>query len=376
MRIAFVVPGGLDRTGQQRVIPVLLALIERLSANNEVEAFALGQEVEPGGWPLAGAQIHNVGPRLARVRAIQAIWRRYHADPPHVLQAIWSGACGMIAVAAGLMLRRPSCIHVAGGELAAVADIGYGDGLRWQARLRERVVLRRAAAVSAASAPAIDQIAQLGVRASRIPLGVDAQRWPPRAPVARRAARPARLIHVASLNRVKDQTTLLHAAATLAGNGIAFELDVVGEDTLGGTIQQLAAGLGLAERVHFHGFLPQSRLRPLVEAADLMLMSSRHETGPVALLEAAMAGVPTVGTAVGHIAEWAPDAALAVPVGDAQALALAARSLLLDENLRLRIAAAAYARARAEDADNTARLFESLYQQVSGPAPGDGATRR
>ena len=50
--------------------------------------------------------------------------------------------------------------------------------------------------------------------------------------------------------------------------------------------------------------------------AHVSVISSRHEAGPVVALEAAAVGVPTVGTAVGHIAEWAPDAALAVPVGD------------------------------------------------------------
>jgi glycosyltransferase involved in cell wall biosynthesis len=364
VRLALVVPGGVDRTGEFRVIPALLALIERLSDHHEVQVFALNQEAEPGDWRLLGADIHNIGPYRVRSRTIHAIWRRYRGNPPDLVQSIWSSACGLIAVSAGVLLRRPSLIHVAGGELAAVPEIGYGEALRWRGRLRERLVLRRAAAVSAASAPVIDMLTALGVQASRIPLGVDARRWPPRPPVRRLQDRPARFIHVASLNAVKDQTTLLQAAAALAQLGIPFQLDIVGEDTLGGAIQALAGRLRLSEHVRFHGFLPQSQLRPLVAAADLMLVSSRHETGPVAVLEAAMIGVPTVGTSVGHVAEWAPDAAIAVPVGDAQALALAAKSLLLDESARLRIAAAAHVRACAEDADNTARLFESLYAQV------------
>jgi glycosyltransferase involved in cell wall biosynthesis len=74
--------------------------------------------------------------------------------------------------------------------------------------------------------------------------------------------------------------------------------------------------LGLSERVRFQGFLPQRQLRPLVEAADLMIISSRDEAGLFAMLEAAVAGVPTVGTAVGRIAEWAPHAAVSVRAGD------------------------------------------------------------
>ena len=79
-------------------------------------------------------------------------------------------------------------------------------------------------------------------------------------------------------------------------SGVDFEMSVVGEDTLNGAIQSMAAELRLSERVRFLGFLPQRQLRPIVEAADLMILSSRHEAGPLAMLEAAVAGVPTVGT--------------------------------------------------------------------------------
>jgi glycosyltransferase involved in cell wall biosynthesis len=78
-------------------------------------------------------------------------------------------------------------------------------------------------------------------------------------------------------------------------------------------------------------------------------------------LEAAVAGVPTVGTSVGHIAEWAPDAAMAVPVGDFTRLADAVALLLEDEDLRTRIAHEALRRAVREDADYTAESFRSLY---------------
>ena len=110
-------------------------------------------------------------------------------------------------------------------------------------------------------------------------------------------------------------------------------------------MQALAARLGIADRLSFHGFQTQRQLRPLFERADLLVMSSRHEAGPIAVLEAAVIGVPTVGTAVGHIREWAPRAALAVPVGDAAALARAMHLLLTDETLRLDMAWDAHAMA-------------------------------
>ncbi|HEY8682706.1 MAG TPA: glycosyltransferase family 4 protein, partial [Rhodanobacter sp.] len=284
--------------------------------------------------------------------------------PFDLVHAIFSGPCSLVGVAAAKLLRLPSLVHVAGGELVALHRIDYGGRRTWKGRLREAVVLRGADAITAASAPIIDSLQALGLNAQRVPLGVDLQAWPPLAP-RKRSARQPRLIHVASLNRVKDQSTLLHALAALAGTGLAFEMDIVGVDTLQGEMQRLARQLGLEHQVRFHGFKTQRELRPLLEAADLLVMSSLHEAGPLVLLEAAVAGVPAVGTAVGHFVEWSPSAALAVPVGDADALANAILRVLANEELRLRMAREAQRRATLEDADYTVQAFQALYPQPS-----------
>jgi glycosyltransferase involved in cell wall biosynthesis len=368
MRIALVVPGGVDQSGEQRVIPALLALIARLSLHNEVQVFSLNQEAKARDWDLAGARIHNIGSPYTRLRAVRAICRLHRASSFDLVQAIWSGACGLVAVTAATLLGIPSLVHVAGGEVAALPGIGFGGQLSWRGRMREALVLRRAAVVTAASRPMIELLARLDLPAQRLPLGVDLSRWPPRTPVRRDGTRPARLIHVASLNRVKDQPTLLRALAALKASGLSFQMDIVGEDTLHGAMQALAGQLGVSEELRFHGFLTQRQLRPLVERADLMIVSSRHEAGPLALLEAAVAGVPTVGTAVGHIAEWAPAAAVAVPVDDWGALAHAVAELLGDEDRRLDIAREALRRALREDADYTATRFQALYSNLRAPA--------
>jgi glycosyltransferase involved in cell wall biosynthesis len=365
MKLALVVPGGVDRSGDQRVIPALLHLIARLAQVHEVHVFALRQEAAPACWPLAGATIHNIGDGWQRLRAVATIRAEHRRAPFDRIQAIFSGSCGLIAVAAALWLRCPSLVHIAGGELVALRDIRYGGRQNWRGRLCEALVLRCADRDTAASAPIIDALLRLGIDAERVPLGVDLAAWRPQPP-RRRGAGPARLIHVASLNRVKDQATLLRALAALAERGMDFGMEIVGVDTLDGEIQRLAGQLGLESRVRFLGFRTQRELRPLMAAAHLLVMSSRHEAGPLVLLEAAVAGVPTVGTAVGHLVEWAPSAALAVPPGDWIALADAIERVLGDEDLRLRLAWSAQRRAMREDADHTAQAFEALYLSVRG----------
>jgi glycosyltransferase involved in cell wall biosynthesis len=377
MKLALVVPGGVDRSGEYRVIPVLLALIERLAARHELHVFALHQEADPATWMLRRARVHNIGDGITRLRAVRAILAQHRRlSGFDIVQSIFSGACGLAAVSAARLLRIPSVVHMAGGEPVSIPDIRYGGRLGWRGRWQEAVVTAAATAVTAASEPELELLSKVGVAARRVPLGVDpVHDWPTREPVARGAGEPARLIHVASLNRVKDQPTLLRAVARVATDHPGLRLDIVGDDTLGGEIQRLAQALGLAGQVRFHGFLTQRQLHPLMREAHVSVISSRHEAGPVVALEAAAVGVPTVGTAVGHIAEWAPDAALAVPVGDNAALAAALDTVLRDELLRLRLASAARLRALREDADYTVACFERLYAEllqrplIASPSP-------
>lgn len=368
MKLALVVPGGVDPGGERRVIPALLALIERLAQQHEVHVFALRQEKWSATWKLRGAHVHNIGDGWTRVRAVRAIIAEHRASRFDIVQSVFSGACGLVAVSAARLLGIPSVVHVAGGEPVNMPEIRFGGRLTWRGRCQEAVVMAGATAVTAASDPELELLSILGVGARRVPLGVDHIRdWPAREPVARRFGEPARLIHVGSLNRVKDQATLLRAFARLAADHPEARLDIIGEDTLGGQMQRLALALGLAGRVRFHGFLTQRQLHPLMRQAHVSVISSRHEAGPLTLLEAAAVGVPTVGTAVGHVVEWAPEAALAVPVGDSERLAAALHELLTDEVLRLRLARAAWQWALREDADYTAACFERLHAELLRP---------
>src|SRR3546814_20708180 len=105
----------------------------------------------------------------------------------------------------------------------------------------------------------LDSLEKLGIAAHRVPLGVDLRAWPPMPP-RRRGAGPATLIHVASLNRVKDQATLLRALSILARAGPEFTMDVVGLANLPGLVQRLDAALGLDTPVRSPALRTQPKL--------------------------------------------------------------------------------------------------------------------
>ena len=361
MKIAIVVPGGVDRSGTHRVIPALLWLIERLAAEDEVHVFALQQERLPARWPLLGAQVHNAGARPRRLRTLGQMLGEHRRGRFDIVHAFWAGGPGVAAALFSRLTGVPVLLTLPGGDLSAMPDIGYGARLTRRGCFWVDLAVRQATRVIVPSERMRDQAAALGIDATCIRYGVALDHWPVRPPPPRDPAAPLRLVQVANLNRVKDQETLLGALHVLATRGVAFELDLIGLDTLGGAVQRRCRELGLADRVRFHGFVKHGALRPLIERADLMVVSSRHEGVPIAALEAAVAGVPTVGTAVGQIADWAPGAAIAVPIGDAEALAEAIERLAGDEDERLRLAVNAQAFAVAHDGDAFAAEMRILY---------------
>ncbi|MBI2073617.1 MAG: glycosyltransferase [Gemmatimonadetes bacterium] len=365
MKVGLIIPGGVDRSGEFRVIPCLLWLIERVAARAELHVFALHQEPHPTAYALLGATVHNIGGRARRARTVRAVVREHRRGPFDLLHAVWVDQ-GLIAAAAGWLLRRRVLLHLTGGDLAGIPEVGFGLLRSRRGRMKLRWATRAAGRVTVPSEFMRAAAAAMGIAADCVPFGVALDRWPARPPRPRSPGAAASLLHVGSLNRIKDHLTLLRAARALKEAGLAFRLDLVGADTLGGEIQRFASSCGLDDRVRFCGFLPHRALRPLVEQADLLLVSSRHEADPIAMLEAAVAGVPTVGTAVGHIHDWAPDAAVAVPVEDWRALARGALALLADEPRRLEIATAAQARAVRLDADWTATRVMGLYHALAG----------
>ena len=368
MRIGLVVTGGVDRTGRERVVPALLWLIERLARRHDLHVFALHHYAEPCSYPLLGATVHDVGrvdgpPGLRRLRlrwklaaAIDALGRF------DVLHAYWGMPAGFVTTEVARPRRIPAVVTFGSGELVSFDDIQYGLQRRWLDRRAMASTMRGAGRITVSTAYMASLARRHGIRPDVIPAGVDPRAFPMRTPGD---GPPWRLLRVASLNRIKDYATLLRAMRVVVDRLSAVHLDIVGEDTIGGAMQELTRTLGLDSHVTFHGFQPTDRLAPFYAAAHLNIVSSRHEAANVTVLEAACAGVPTVGTAVGYVADWAPGRAVAVPVGDADALGVAIVELLHDPARRARIASTARVWALAHDADWTAAQFERVYEELA-----------
>jgi glycosyltransferase involved in cell wall biosynthesis len=363
MRIGLVVAGGVDASGRERVVPTLLSFIERIARQHQLTIYVLRYHARPTTYRLLGATVRDLGRPQGIRRQYSALASAVAEDGrPDLFHAYLALPAGLVAVAHARRLRVPSIVTLDSGEFVSFPAADYGLQARFRQRAAVSLVGRLATRLTVCSHYQFALAQSHGVHADIVPLGVDTQIF---APAISPEGPPWRLLHVASLNRVKDQTTLLNAFSLLVQRVPDVYLDIVGEDTLGGALQVLAARLGLGSRVTFHGFQPVDRIVEFYRHAHLLVISSLHEGACAAVLEAAASGLPTVGTAVGYVADWAPESSVAVPRGDAPALALALERTLLDAAGRHAIALRARARAVEHDADWTAREFSRLYASLA-----------
>jgi glycosyltransferase involved in cell wall biosynthesis len=374
MHLVLVVPGGVDPPGGPRVIPFVHHLVRDLSAEHRVKVIAVGHGSEATSWRLFDADVVNVpiGRRSKAdiARVVRTVSRlAAEGGKPDVIHGLWANLPGFAAALAAKRHRVPSVISVCGGEFAALADIAYGGGLSRGPLLMARTATRLATAATAATSWMSEHVAANGGRVDElIPLGADLATFHATSRATSAVSGGQRLVHIANINRVKDQALLLRAFQIVLGTVESATLDIVGADTLDGEMQCLAASLGIADRVCFTGYLPPPSLAAMLHSSLLHVLSSRHDAGPVAVLEAAACGVATVGTMVGHVADFAamsPPAAVAVADGRPDALAAAIGALLGDDPRRRAIAGRAEAWATAHDSAHTSRSFEALYRRLS-----------
>ena len=111
--------------------------------------------------------------------------------------------------------------------------------------------------------------------------------------------------HVARLTAVKDQEVLLLAMKRVRQVRPDVQLVIVGDGELRARLERRAVELGIAASVRFLGY--RSDVERLLQAFDLMVLSSYTEGLPIALLEGMAAGRPVVATSVGCIPELLAD---------------------------------------------------------------------
>lgn len=107
-------------------------------------------------------------------------------------------------------------------------------------------------------------------------------------------------------------------------------LNIYGDGNLRDYLMEISAVLDLGDIVQFHGSQPGILER--CPNTDILVMTSRSETGPLVVQEAMSRGMPIAATDVGEVAEMLPDDRYGriVPINSIVPLADAVESLLAE----------------------------------------------
>ena len=171
---------------------------------------------------------------------------------------------------------------------------------------------------------------------------------------------------VGRLVPIKDHTTLLRAMARLDGTHLA----VIGDGELRPVLAKLARQLGVDKRVHFLGWCRD--VAAAVSDLDVVVLTSRNEGTPVALIEALACARPVVATDVGGVRFVVQDgvSGYVVPPGDHEAIAAALARILAARPLQQAMGGAGRRFVEPRfGAERLARDMSSLYAELLAPGP-------
>jgi glycosyltransferase involved in cell wall biosynthesis len=205
-----------------------------------------------------------------------------------------------------------------------------------------------------------DELLDNGFAADRVSVLPPAARL--RVPEAVREPEGDTVLFVGQLIRGKGADLLLRA---LAGLAVPFHAVLAGDGNARPSLQELAAGLGLRDRVTFAGFVSHDAIDRLYAEARVVVVPSRWpEPFGMVGVEAAFHGRPVVAFEVGGIPDWLRhgEGGLLVPEGDVAGLSVALGRVLAEPGL----AAALGRRGRARAARDFAfdRLVDGLERAL------------
>ncbi|WP_217163890.1 glycosyltransferase family 4 protein [Streptomyces sp. AC512_CC834] len=255
---------------------------------------------------------------------------------------------------------------------------------RWYAftRMQKRVARRLPSVLTVSGTSRQEIVDHLGVRDDRIHvvhIGADTDLFSPDPSVPRV---PGRIVTTSSADvPLKGLVFLVEALAKARTEHPRAHLVVVGKRPAEGPVAQAIERYGLADAVEFVKGISDAELVGLVRSAEVACVPSLYEGFSLPAAEAMATGTALLATTGGAVPEVAgPDGetCLAVPPGDADALAAGLNRLLGDRELRARLGAAGRERVLrhftwARAAEGTVARYREAIGPSAPAAPADPA---
>lgn len=297
---------------------------------------------------------------------------------------------------------NPDIVMVSGGRstwLSAVVLHGrripwvvVGHGTEFGARfslesLLTRFACNRADAVIPVSEFTRSMMTSIGINRPLVKVihnGADAGFFHPLPPPAiaafrerHNAAEKFILLTVGNVTPRKGQEWVIRALPAMLERRPDLVYWIAGLPSYRSELEEIAAGLGVSDHIHFWGRVDQDALLNLYNACDLFMMTSQQlkngdfEGYGIAAIEAALCGKTSVVTDNSGLAEAILDqeTGLLIPQGQAAPIAEAVIGLIDTPDLLRRLSQAAYTRALTQQTwAHAGEAYLRFFNQLSGKA--------
>ena len=176
-------------------------------------------------------------------------------------------------------------------------------------------------------------------------------------------AKDNNLVAVGRLTRQKGFDRLIEACAALKRDGYLFHLRILGEGPERQKLEQLILQNGLSDAVELLGF--QQNPYPYLNAADLVVCSSRYEGFSTVVTEALILGKPVVTTRCTGMDELLCDSEFGLITEDSvDGIYRGMKKMLEDPELRVQYARKAAVRGRDFSKEKLVKENERFFEEL------------
>ena len=321
-------------------------------------------------WSVRHVATHQDGSVLAKaaifLRGSRAILWDLAVRPPEVMHIHMSSYGSFVRKSlvtwAGWLRRVPVVVHMHGSEF----DVFFARCPR-VVQVYISATLNRSSALIALGDTWAERLARIAPGA---PIVVVPNAVKPHGPARQpTSAEPVTVLFLGNIGDRKGAFTLIDAWSRVSDDWkgpVAPHLVLAGDGQVERAARRITE-LGMSDRVRVVGWAGPAEVEQLLRSSQILVLPSRSEGQPMAVLEAMAHGLCVVATPVGGLSDMIDtDCAVLVPVDDPEALAKALVGVVVDEAERVRLGAAALQRVRDRfDIDVTWRAIDALYREVT-----------
>lgn len=321
----------------------------------------------------------GAGAKIRRLTAMAGYVRKQYTaaldagrqHQPDVVHGHWAIPTGPAVVAAARKLDCPSVITMHGGDVYVNHEQGYNFPTRWYVRPVLRRTLRGASGLTAISDDCRTHALNAGANAETIEIimnGADLRRFSPGD--ANISDYGKQMVFACrQLIPRKGIRFLVEAMAMLKTDYPDLQLVVAGDGMERDSLEALSQDLGVEDRVHLIGWVPNASLPDYFRSAIFSVIPSIEEGFGIPAAEAMGCEIPVIATDAGGLPEVVEDGVtgLVIAKEDSAGLANAMRQLLDNADLCKEYGRAGREKALREfDWLATARAMETMYESLIG----------